>query len=101
MVTGIEQAPCSCAGDAREAECPGDRGAPARCHTHVKSTLDQRTSGVGAARERSGARAALRRRCAMSSPDALAPLAARLRELAAVFVRLGVTAFGGPAAHIA
>ena len=40
---------------------------------------------------------------AAGSPAHVAPerRAARLRELAAVFLRLGLTAFGGPAAHIA
>jgi chromate transporter len=33
--------------------------------------------------------------------DASSPLRARLVELAALFLRLGVTAFGGPAAHLA
>jgi chromate transporter len=36
-----------------------------------------------------------------SSPVGPARQAGRLRELAAVFLRLGLTAFGGPAAHIA
>ena len=40
---------------------------------------------------------------AAGSPSPLGPerQTARLRELAAVFLRLGLTAFGGPAAHIA
>jgi chromate transporter len=40
---------------------------------------------------------------AARSPSPVGPVcqAGRLRELAAVFLRLGLTAFGGPAAHIA
>jgi chromate transporter len=38
-----------------------------------------------------------------TTPDTItpAPPAARLREVAALFLRLGFTAFGGPAAHVA
>src|SRR5215213_1465011 len=36
-----------------------------------------------------------------TEPDAPTSLAARLREVALLFTRLGFTAFGGPAAHVA
>src|SRR5262249_17773962 len=62
---------------------------PIPCYPHVKPTVDRRTSGA-------------RNELSVSSRPMKVPSAMHpLREVALLFLRLGFTAFGGPAAHIA